>query len=139
MGQRGLTNVKRVWCIGYSNRKPEELLEVLRKNGIELLIDIRRFPTSKVEAYRGENISKLLKREGIAYRWLGNLLGGYRRGGFEAYMKTREFAEGLETVVREASKRRVCLMCLERRQRYCHRRFIAEALRRMEFEVSEIP
>ncbi|MBS7617016.1 DUF488 domain-containing protein [Candidatus Bathyarchaeota archaeon] len=129
---------KEVWFIGYGNRKPKDFLDSLRDNRIELLVDIRRFPTSKVEAFRKDVLIELLKREDIAYLWLGDLLGGYRTGGFEKYMETCDFKRGLDILIGEISKKRVCVMCLERKQRYCHRRFIAEVLKKKGFKIVEI-
>ncbi|KYH37050.1 MAG: hypothetical protein AYL29_009750 [Candidatus Bathyarchaeota archaeon B24] len=128
-----------MWCIGYSGRSIEEFLEKLRENRIELVVDIRRFPVSKFEAYRRDRLAEILAKKGIAYLWLGDLLGGYRTGGFENYMKTDDFKRGLKRLIEEAAIRRTCIMCLERKQRYCHRRFIAKALEEEGFEVLEIP
>ena len=125
--------------MGYDRRKPKDFLDSLKDNRIELLVDIRRYPTSKVEVFRKEVLAELLKRENIAYLWLGDLLGGYRSGGFEKYMETSDFKEGLNILIREISKKRVCVMCLERKQKYCHRRFIAEVLKEKGFKVVEIP
>lgn len=135
----GPTSVKRVWCIGYSGRSIEEFLEKLRANRIELVVDIRRFPVSKVEMYKGDRLAETLARCGVAYLWLGDLLGGYRTGGFESYMQTDYFRRGIRRLIEEATVRRTCIMCLERKQKYCHRRFIAKALEEEGFEVLEIP
>jgi uncharacterized protein (DUF488 family) len=134
-----LTAKREIWFIGYAGRNPIEFLESLKNNRIELLVDIRRFPKSKVEAFNKDALTELLKRENIAYLWLGDLLGGYRSGGFEEYMKTKDFEKGLNLLIEEAYKRRTCVMCLERKQKYCHRRFIAEALEKRGFKVVEIP
>ncbi|MEM3546560.1 MAG: DUF488 domain-containing protein [Candidatus Bathyarchaeia archaeon] len=128
-----------VWFMGYSGRKTRDFLDSLKNNHIELLVDIRRFPTSKVEDFRRDVLAELLRRENIAYLWLGDLLGGYRHGGFEKYMETDDFKKGLDILIGEISRRRICIMCLERNQKYCHRRFIAEALKKRGFKVIGIP
>lgn len=130
---------REVWFMGYGGRKPEDFIDSLKDDRIELLVDIRRFPTSRVEAFRKDVLMELLRRENIAYLWLGDLLGGYRSGGFEKYMETRDFKRGLDILTEEVSKKRVCVLCLERKQKYCHRRFIAEALKKRGFKVVEIP
>jgi uncharacterized protein (DUF488 family) len=129
---------REVWFIGYAGRKPRDFLDSLKSNRIELLVDVRRFPRSKVEVFNKDALTELLKSENIAYLWLGDLLGGYRSGGFEEYMKTEDFERGLDILVKEASKKRTCVMCLERKQRHCHRRFIAEVLEKKGFKVVEI-
>ncbi|MEM2841741.1 MAG: DUF488 domain-containing protein [Thermoproteota archaeon] len=130
---------REVWFMGYGGRKPKDFIDSLKDDRIELLVDIRRFPTSRVEAFRKDVLMELLRRENIAYLWLGDLLGGYRSGGFEKYMETRDFKRGLDILTEEVSKKRVCVLCLERKQKYCHRRFIAEALKKRGFKVVEIP
>ena len=42
-----------------------------------------------------ENLETLLKREGINYVFLGRELGGFRKGGYEAYTTTEEFSKEL--------------------------------------------
>lgn len=134
-----MNSEKEVWFIGYGGRKPKDVIDSLKDNRIELLVDIRRFPTSRVEAFRKDILMELLERENIAYLWLGDLLGGYRSGGFEKYMETYDFKRGLNILTENVSKKRVCVLCLERKQKYCHRRFIAEALKKRGFKVVEIP
>ncbi|MEM2508920.1 MAG: DUF488 family protein, partial [Candidatus Thermoplasmatota archaeon] len=47
---------KVIFSIGHSNRSKEEFLELLRKYEIEAIADVRRFPTSKFEIYKKENL-----------------------------------------------------------------------------------
>lgn len=133
-----MNSEKEVWFMGYGGRKPKDVIDSLKDNRIELLVDIRRFPNSRVEAFRKDILMELLERENIAYLWLGDLLGGYRSGGFEKYMGTYDFQRGLNILTENVSKKRVCVLCLERKQKYCHRRFIAEALKKRGFKVVEI-
>ncbi|MEM4643710.1 MAG: DUF488 family protein [Candidatus Bathyarchaeia archaeon] len=39
----------RVWTIGHSNRSVNDFLETLKEHKIQVLVDVRRFPTSKIE------------------------------------------------------------------------------------------
>ncbi|MEM4297779.1 MAG: DUF488 domain-containing protein [Nitrososphaerota archaeon] len=117
-----------IYTIGYGSRAKEELIDLLKMNGIELVIDIRRWPTSKLEFYKKENLSKILKEHGIEYVWLGYELGGFRKGGYGEYMKKDEFRSGIEALMSLASSKRVCLMCREVSPRGCHRRLIASHL-----------
>jgi uncharacterized protein (DUF488 family) len=81
---------------------------------------------------------KGLPEHGIEYVWLGKELGGYRRGGYEAHMKTESFREGVEKLLDLARKRRVCVMCMEKNPKYCHRRFLTAYLERKNVEVIHI-
>jgi uncharacterized protein (DUF488 family) len=111
---------------------------LLKEYEIEVLADVRRFPTSKIEHFRKEEMEKWLPEHGIRYVWLGEELGGYRRGGYEAYVKTQAFRAGTERLLELAKKWRTCLMCLEPNPRYCHRRFISAYLESIGVEVIHI-
>jgi uncharacterized protein (DUF488 family) len=127
-----------VWTIGHSNRSIEKFLDLLSEHSVEVLADIRSFPTSKVEHFKRENMEKWLLEHEVEYVWLGKELGGYRRGGYEAHMKTEVFKEGVEKLLDFASKRRVCVMCMEKNPKYCHRRFLTAYLERRGVEVIHI-
>jgi uncharacterized protein (DUF488 family) len=118
----------KIWTIGTSNRSIEEFLHVLEVYQIEAVIDVRRFPTSKHNHFKQENLEASLNQSGIAYHHVTEL-GGYRRGGYREYMTTAEFEQGLRYVEELASSQRVALMCAELLFFRCHRRFIADALK----------
>ncbi len=127
-----------VWTIGHSNRSLDYFLSLLREHEIEILADVRRFPTSKIEHFNREEMEKWMPKQGIRYVWLGEELGGYRRGGYEAYVKTEAFRAGIERLLELAKRWRTCLMCLEPNPRYCHRRFISTYLESIGVEVIHI-
>ena len=133
-GQEGLT----IWTIGYSGRTRESFLKLLKDYGIEILVDVRHFPTSKNPDFRREAMKEWLPENGIRYVWLGDLLGGYRRGGYERYMGTPAFREGIEKLLELARQGRTCIMCMERNPKYCHRRFIAAFLESLGVRVVHI-
>ncbi len=120
---------KRIYTVGHSTRTLEELVETLKSHGVEQVVDVRRFPTSRrMPWFQREHLARELPLKGVGYHWLGNLLGGYRRGGYPAYMETQEFQQGLETLERLASERPTAILCAELLWFRCHRRFIADAL-----------
>ncbi|MEM3577729.1 MAG: DUF488 domain-containing protein [Candidatus Bathyarchaeia archaeon] len=127
-----------VWTIGHSNRSINVFLELLKDQGIQVLVDVRRFPTSKVEHFKRENMDKWLAENGIEYVWLGRELGGYRRGGYETYMRTKLFKEGISRLLEIASQKKTCIMCMEPNPKYCHRRFISAHLERKGVKVFHI-
>jgi len=73
-------------------------------------------------------MEKWLPEHGIEYLWLGRELGGYRRGGYKAHMRTKLFKEGIRKLLETASQKRTCIMCMEPNPKYCHRRFISAHL-----------
>jgi len=127
-----------VWTIGHSNRTIETFLELLKEHKIEVLVDVRSFPTSKVEHFKREQLEHWLPEHGIEYVWLGRELGGYRRGGYKAHIRTKLFREGIKKLLGIASERRTCIMCMEPNPKYCHRRFISSHLERKGVKVIHI-
>jgi len=119
-----------IWTIGHSNRSIDSFLQILKGHQIQVLVDIRRFPTSKIEHFKREQLQKWLQEHDIEYVWLGSELGGYRRGGYRRYMKTKLFREGIRKLCELAVNKRVCLMCMEINPKYCHRRFVSANLER---------
>lgn len=69
-----------------------------------------------------------LAAAGIGYRWLGSALGGFPDAGFDAHRQSDPYREGLDEVLRLATRQRTAIMCAERDFRHCHRQFIAEDL-----------
>jgi len=127
-----------IWTIGHSNRSTETFVSLLKEHEIKLLIDVRRFPTSKIEHFKKEEIEKWLPQYGIEYMFLGEELGGYRRGGYQAYMKTKQFREGMEKLIEVSKQNKACIMCMEPNPKYCHRRFISTYLEEKDVEVVHI-
>jgi uncharacterized protein (DUF488 family) len=142
-----------VWTVGHSNRLLEELLRSLEAFGIEVVVDVRRFPGSKRHPQFGaEALSSALGARSIDYAWLPALGGrrrvppgaqhlGWRNASFRsyaAYMWTEEFAEGLGELLHIASARRTTMMCSEALWWRCHRALISDALLFLGYEVVHI-
>ncbi|MCS4541176.1 MAG: DUF488 domain-containing protein [Euryarchaeota archaeon] len=118
------------WTIGHSNRSLEDFLSLLEENSIKILVDIRRFPTSRWPHFKKENLEASLKKIRIKYVYLGQELGGYRTGGYEKYMKTKEFKKGVEKLLLLAKEKRACIMCAEQYYKICHRNYLSKFLHR---------
>jgi uncharacterized protein (DUF488 family) len=118
-----------IYTLGSSNRSLDEFLELLQSYGIEVLLDVRRFPTSRFDHFKRENLEKAVVEAGIRYIYLGAELGGYRTGGYPRYMETPAFSEGIQALLQIVKGKRGCILCAERLPWRCHRRFIAQALR----------
>lgn len=130
-----------VYTVGHSSREFQELLEILRAYNVKVLVDVRRFPKSRrVPWTESSRLKELLEREGVSYVWLGNLLGGYRSGGYKRYMETEDYRRGLEKLVDviEDSRGPVAIMCRERLWFKCHRRFISDSLTQLGYKVVHI-
>lgn len=121
--------VKKIWEIGHSTLSWDYFLNQLKKNEIECLVDIRRFPASRQSPHFGQKeLKENLEKNGIEYVWLGEKLGGWRPGGYQAWMKTADFSQGLNELENISQKKRVAVMCAERYFGRCHRRFLLEVL-----------
>ncbi len=127
-----------IYTIGHGSRSKEVFLKLLRKHTIQILVDVRRWPTSKTEHFKLDYLKEWLPKAGIKYVWLGDRLGGYRKGGYRAYTESEAFKEGLRYLLELAKKDRVCIMCLEVGPSSCHRRFITEKLFEIGYEVVHI-
>ena len=117
----------KIWTVGTSNRSIEEFLHLLMAYKIEVIADVRRFPTSRHRHFKQEVLKETLNRCGIEYNHIIEL-GGYRTGGYRQYMRTEDFEKGLLRLEQLATSRRVAIMCAELLFFRCHRRFIADAL-----------
>lgn len=129
---------REIYTIGTSNRGWEEFMGILKAYSIEEVVDVRRFPLSKFDWFRSEELAERLQREGMSYIWMGKELGGYRSPNYEAYTHTEEFAQGLRLLSHRALRKRVAIICAEALPWRCHRRFIARALEEKRWRVIHI-
>jgi uncharacterized protein (DUF488 family) len=80
--------------------------------------------------FNSGELAASLPAAGIDYHHVVEL-GGRRAGGFQGYaeyMASKEFGEGVETLLELADRRRTAMMCAEADWRRCHRRLISDAL-----------
>lgn len=104
-----------IWTIGHSNRTFDELVEKLKENAIEVLVDVRTFPRSRFRPWFNESyLLRELPQAGIRYVYKGKNLGG--RGENVAYEETID-----ELVALAESGTRICVMCSEGKYTECHR------------------
>lgn len=129
---------KIIFTMGTSNRTFPEFVEVLRAYKIEMVIDVRSFPTSKFPHFRKDALSQSLAEENLGYFYLGKELGGFRPEGYEAYTQTLTYLVGMELLERMASRCRSVVICAERFPWRCHRRFIGRSLIERGWEVRHI-
>ena len=127
-----------IWTIGHSNRSVDTFLELLNEHRIQVLVDVRSFPTSKIEHFKKEQMERWLPQHGVEYLWLGKELGGYRQSGYKRHMGTKLFREGIKQLLEIAKVKNTCIMCMEVNPKYCHRRFISAYLERKKGKVVHI-
>ena len=129
---------KLVYTLGTSTRSLGEFIGLLASHGVEVVVDVRRFPSSRLEHFSGKNMSRALGEAGIDYVHMGEELGGYRHRGYQTFTTTSEFQEGVNKLAKVAGERRVAIVCAERLPWRCHRRFISTELGKQGWQVSHI-
>lgn len=129
--------------VGHGTLPRDALAALLTDAGVELVVDVRRFPGSRRHPHvnRGE-LEEWPSAHGLAYRW-EERLGGRRDGrtdsphtairndSFRAYadhMDADAWRSALTEVLDAAASRTVAVMCSESVWWRCHRRFIADAV-----------
>ncbi|MFH5822959.1 DUF488 family protein [Georgenia sp. AZ-5] len=129
--------------VGHGRLDRAGLLALLAATGVQLVVDIRRYPGSRANPdSRREALEAWLPDAGIGYRWEPDL-GGRRRlppgqppvdswwqveqfRAYAAHTRTPEFSEALGRVLTEAASRRTVVMCSEAVWWRCHRRLVAD-------------
>jgi uncharacterized protein (DUF488 family) len=132
-----------LYTIGHSTRSAEELIELLRRNGVRQLVDVRAFPGSRRHPHFGrEALQASLTAAGITYVHSPELGGrrrprpdaaptAWREPGFAAYadyMTTAEFARAIDQLLVRASAQPTTIMCSEAVPWRCHRSMISDAV-----------
>lgn len=132
-----------IFTIGHSTRPIAEFIDLLKKNGVEQVIDIRTIPRSRYNPqYEQEALNRSLQEAGMDYIHMKNLGGlrpkvkdsintGWRNESFRNYadyMQTPAFSEAVEELIARAKTKPSAIMCAEAVPWRCHRSLVADAL-----------
>ncbi len=132
-----------LWTIGYERLWPQALVAELEAAGVRRVIDVRYRPQSRRPGMSKTRLAALLDEHAIAYehrRALGTpveIRGLYRSGhireadaAFAEHLE-RTAADDLDALAAELDlPPATSLLCLEADPAHCHRRLVANALRR---------
>jgi len=99
---------------------------------------VRRVPRSKLTIFNRQNLERLLRSEGIGYHYLGDELGGLRKGGYTAYIIMDEFMRGIDALESIAEHDLSVVVCAERFPWKCHRKWISRELYKRGWLVEHI-
>jgi uncharacterized protein (DUF488 family) len=120
-----------IFTVGHSTHSTQKLLDLLRRNGITAIADVRSQPYSRMNPqFNREPLKDALKAVGISYAFLGRELGArtddrncYVDGKvqYDRLAKTAAFQHGLTRVINGTSRYRIALLCAERDPLTCHR------------------
>jgi uncharacterized protein (DUF488 family) len=130
--------MKKIYTLGTGLRSLEDFIEIISSFNIGTVIDVRSYPTSKLEHFRRDHLENILSQEMYEYHYLGKELGGFRKGGYEKYSLTQEFGRGISLLEDIAARKTSVIICAERFPWKCHRRYIAKALQGKGWTIEHI-
>ena len=143
----------KIYTVGHSNTRVELLIAKLTAHGIRILVDVRRYPSSKRHPqYNRPALALSLQMEAIAYvHELGlgghrepapdSKHGGLKNDGFRGYadhMATPEFRQAFARIQGAARKLPLAVMCAEADPAHCHRLYLSDALTAKGFDVIHV-
>lgn len=144
---------KTIYTIGHSTHTLKEFISMLQAFDIATLVDIRRFPGSRMyPQFNKEALAEELMGAGIGYVHLESL-GGRRKPdkdsknkrwrnksfqGYADYMATKDFEKGIIKLEAIAAKQTTAYMCSEALWWRCHRSMISDYLKAKGWQVMHI-
>lgn len=120
-----------IFSIGHSTQPVDRFIEVLKKNNINVVADVRSSPFSRFNPqFNKENIASALKTSGIKYAFFGKELGA-RADDPSCYVKGKvqyarlaardDFRSAIRRLINGSLDHRIALMCAEKEPLDCHR------------------
>jgi uncharacterized protein (DUF488 family) len=138
-----LRAIGEILTIGHSTHEFEHFADLLQRNRVARLVDVRTVPRSRrMPWFAGESLAALLPAAGIEYVH-EKRLGGFRRPrpdtpntgwenksfrGYADHMESEDFRAAITRLESLAMAARTTVMCAEAQWTRCHRRLIADAL-----------
>ena len=130
-----------LWTVGHSTHPWTTFVEMLEREGIESIVDVRLLAGSRRHPqFNGDAMAEVLPATGIDYVPMRDL-GGRRRPrpdsrnsawrhpafrGYADYMETDGYRQARARLVELASRRRTAVMCAEAVWWQCHRSLISD-------------
>lgn len=144
-----------VLTIGHSNRSLEDFIGLLKAQGANMVVDVRKMPRSRANPqFNIDALPEALREADIDYVHIPGLGGlrprspsksspnvGWRNASFRAYadyMLTPAFEESLNEMMSRSALSIPALMCAEAVPWRCHRSLIADALVVRGIDVEDI-
>lgn len=138
-----------LYTIGHSNHSIEKFIDLLLKNGVTAVCDVRSHPYSKLNPqYNRENIHKVLEPHHISYVFIGKELGPrsddrscFVNGKVQYHLLAKRalFRQGLDRLRKGLKSYRIALMCAEKDPLLCHRSIlVCRYLRSPDIEIKHI-
>ena len=133
-----------LFTVGYEKREVTDLLDVLVRQGVKRLIDVRQYPNSRRKGFSKSALSQKLATVGIDYESI-TALGSppqlrreyHQTGDFDAF--TSRFIvhldgqnSALDYLLELAQEANCFLLCYEREAELCHRSLVAERIQKLD-------
>ena len=132
---------KAICTIGYEGGTVAGFIRALKDADVELVLDIRAAPVSRKKGFSKNQLAAHLADAGIGYRHLRGL-GTPKRGReaaragdvesferiFLEHMEEPEALLDLGEAIALARAQPVCLLCLERDPKHCHRLIVGNRM-----------
>jgi len=142
--------VNEVFTVGHSNHSAKKFACLLRRHGIEVLVDTRSHPYSRhAPRFNAPFLEEALSKDGVGYLFLGRELGGrpaaemfYDAEGRVDYAlvgTSQPFLDGISRLEQVIMSSTVALLCSEEDPIRCHRRLlVGRALEELGFTLRHI-
>jgi uncharacterized protein (DUF488 family) len=132
--------MKNLFTIGYANYSLEDFVDILKKQAIDAVADVRSQPYSRYKPeFNREILRTSLNKANIKYVFLGELLGARApdddyyindRADYDRIIKSDFFQKGLDRLRNGLQEYTIVLLCAEVDPLNCHRDIlICKALR----------
>ena len=130
-----------IFTIGYEGMTIENFLMMLKRQGVQTIVDIRQLPLSRKPGFSKKALQSQLAASGLGYVHLSALgcpkhvRDQYRTDkswenyttGFLKYLASQQPA--IEELSELAEAESCALLCFEADHNFCHRSMVAEAVR----------
>lgn len=138
-----------IFSIGHSNHSIDKFLNLLDSSKINMVVDVRSAPFSRMfPQFNQETLKRTLGENSIGYLFLGDQIGGrsndpedYLDGQvlYKALAQKEGFKTGIERLKEGSAKYRIALMCSEKEPLDCHRTLlVSQALASRDIPVGHI-
>ena len=148
-----MTNINKsgLYSIGYGNRTPVQLFDLVKSFNCSYLVDVRSVPYSRYhKEFNRDALEQSCSDFGLKYLYLGEQIGGkpdsdsmrdeLGLANYEAMAQTPHFLEGIARLQKANEQGlSLALMCAELKPEVCHRtNLIGNALAKIGIDLTHI-
>ncbi|BBO89776.1 DUF488 family protein [Desulfosarcina ovata] len=140
-----------LYTIGYEGLDERQFIAHLTRHGVNVVADVRKLPLSRKKGFSKTALKEMLKQDNIEYLNFRDLgapkklrdelyqTWNYDRF-FEKYLKCiedkQDILEAIHGLINSGKK--ISLLCYERNPEQCHRKVVAEQIKKLDGNGLEI-